>query len=144
MKSPDVDQPTSVETETNQTKNGFLALVSRMVFDEKLPVRFMYKTVPEHLNDTGWRMFTGYETPEFLEDEVTNLIPVDLEKMVKIDPSLTELVEYNAGTVWERAPDSDGWERVHDFKIPSAFTEVSITNDVDEFSAGDDTPPEKH
>ena len=47
--------------ETNQTKNGFLTLMSRLVIDEKLPVRFMYKTVPEHLNDTGWRLFTGYE-----------------------------------------------------------------------------------
>lgn len=133
MRSPDIDKPATPNSETNQTKNGFLALVSKMVFEEKLPVRFMYKTVPEHLNDTGWRMFTGYETPEYLEDEVTNLIPVDVEKMVKIDPSLTDLVEYNAGTVWERTPESEGWERVYDFRIPAAQTEVSITNDVDRF-----------
>lgn len=133
MSLDDVDKPVSMEDETGQTKNGFLALVSRLVFDEKLPVRFMYKTVPEHLNDTGWRMFTGYETPEFLEDEVTNLIPVDMEKMVKIDPSIKELVEYNAGTVWERTPESEGWERVYDFKIPSSEVDVNITNDVDDF-----------
>ncbi|MDI3325023.1 DUF2185 domain-containing protein [Pontibacterium granulatum] len=133
MRSPDIDKPATPNSETNQTKNGFLALVSKMVFEEKLPVRFMYKTVPEHLNDTGWRMFTGYETPEYLDDEVTNLIPVDLEKMVKIDPSLTDLVEYNAGTVWERTPESEGWERVYDFRIPAAQTEVSITNDVSRF-----------
>jgi len=133
MSLDDVDKPVSKDDETAQTKNGFLALVSKLVFDEKLPVRFMYKTVPEHLNDTGWRMFTGYETPEFLEDEVTNLIPVDVEKMVKIDPSLKELVEYNAGTVWERTPESDGWGRVYDFKIPSGQVDVDITNDVDQF-----------
>jgi len=133
MSLDDVDKPISKEDETAQTKNGFLALVSKLVFDEKLPVRFMYKTVPEHLNDTGWRMFTGYETPEFLDDEVTNLIPVDVDKMVKIDPSLEELVEYNAGTVWERTPGADGWERVHDFKIPAAKVEVEITNDVEQF-----------
>ncbi len=133
MSAQEIDSPRTPANETNQTKNGFLALVSRLCFDEKLPIRFMYKTVPEHLNDTGWRMFTGYETEEYLQDEVTNLIPVDVEKMCQIDPSLTDLVTYNAGTVWERAPDAGGWQRVYDFKIPSANVAVSITNDVDRF-----------
>ncbi|CAI8202666.1 MAG: Uncharacterised protein [Marinobacterium sp. xm-d-530] len=119
--------------ETNQTKNGFLTLMSRLVIDEKLPVRFMYKTVPEHLNDTGWRLFTGYEDEEFLANDQVNMIPMPLEKVVKIDPSLEALLEYNAGTVWERTPESEGWERVYDYKIPSAKVEVDITNDVDQF-----------
>lgn len=119
--------------ETAQTKNGFLVLASRLVFDEKLPIRFMYKTVPEHLNDTGWRMFTGYETDDFLADEMKNLLPVPLEKICLLDPSLTPLVQYNAGTVWERAPDTDGWTQVYDYQIPVPTTEVMITNDVEEF-----------
>lgn len=133
MRRPEVDQPLTADDETNQTKNGFLALVSRLVFDEKLPVRFMYKTVPEHLNDTGWRMFTGYETEEFLEQEQINMMPIPVDRMVELDPSLTELVTYNAGTVWERAPDAGGWERVYDYKIPAPQVEVEITNDVDLF-----------
>lgn len=119
--------------ETNQTKNGSLALMSRLVIDEKLPVRFMYKTVPEHLNDTGWRVFTGYEDEEFLNDEMVNLIPIPLDRLTQIDPSLAPLLEYNAGTVWERAPDSDGWQRVYDYKIPAANIDVEITNDIDAF-----------
>lgn len=134
MKSVDVDTPKTTESETNQTKNGFLALVSKLCFDETLPIRFMYKTVPEHLNDTGWRMFTGYETEEFLEDQLSNLLPVPVEKMCRLDPSLTELVTYNAGTVWERVPGSDAWERVHDYRIPSHNVDVEITNDVDRFN----------
>ena len=133
MSIEDIDKPLSKEEETAQTKNGFLALVSKLVFDETLPVRFMYKTVPAHLNDTGWRMFTGYETPEYLEDDTTNLVPVEIEKMTSLDPSLAELVEYNAGTVWERTPGAEGWERVYDFKIPADYVEVEITNDIEEF-----------
>lgn len=128
-----VDQNISAQEETNQTKNGYLVLVSRLVFDEKLPIRFMYKTVPEHLNDTGWRLWTGYETEAFLADEVVNTTPVPMEKICQLDPSLTELLQYNAGTVWERAPDSDGWERVYDFRIPTNSVDVDITNDVDQF-----------
>ncbi len=134
MKTPTPDQPLTQEQETAQTKNGFLVLVSRLLLEEKLPIRFMYKTVPEHLNDTGWRMYTGYETEEFLENELINMMPVPLERICQLDPSLTELVEYNAGTVWERTPESDGWERVYDFRIPAPKVEVDITNDVDRFS----------
>jgi hypothetical protein len=134
MSSPELDTPRSPSNEQNQTKNGFLALVSKMAFDEKLPVRFMFKTVPEHLNDTGWRMYTGYETEEYLENELANMVPVPVEKMVRVDPSITELVTYNAGTVWERRPESEGWERVYDFKIPSSNVDVDITNDIDRFN----------
>ncbi len=134
MKTPDIDTPISKENETNQTKNGFLALVSKMTFDEKLPIRFMFKTVPEHLNDTGWRMYTGYESEEYLENELANMVPVPVEKMCRIDSSLTDLVTYNAGTVWERTPESDGWQRVYDFKIPAANVDVGITNDIDRFN----------
>lgn len=128
------DQPVSNEEETNQTKNGYLVLVSRLVFDEKLPIRFMYKTVPEHLNDTGWRLFTGYETEEFLADEMVNTTPVPMDKICQLDPSLTELLTYNAGTVWERLPANDGWQRVYDYRIPSNSVDVDITNDVEEFT----------
>jgi len=121
-------------SETNQTKSGFLALVSKLCFDENIPIRFLYKTVPEHLNDTGWRMYTGYEDDEYLANELANLLPVPVTKMCEMDDSLTELVTFNAGTVWERTPDNDSWERVYDFKIPSPNVDVDITNDVEKFN----------
>ena len=134
MQTPAIDPAENTNPETAQTKNGFLALVLRLVFEEKLPVRFMYKTVPEHLNDTGWRMFTGYEDEAFLDNEQINLVPIPLERMCEMDSSLSELVQYNAGTVWERVPDSEGWERVYDFRIPVPQVDVQITNDVDRFA----------
>jgi hypothetical protein len=120
--------------ETNQTKNGFLALVSKLCLDEQLPVRFLYKTVPDHLNDTGWRMYTGYETPEDLANDLANMLPVPVSKMCEMDQSLIALVEYNAGTVWERTPQEEKWQRVYDFKIPSSQVDVEITNDVKRFN----------
>lgn len=121
-------------SETNQTKNGFLALVSRLCFDENLPIRFLYKTVPGHLNDTGWRMYTGYEDDEYLANELANMLPVPVEKLCAMDESLTPLVEYNAGTVWERTPEQEQWQRVYDFKIPSDQVDVEITNDVSRYN----------
>lgn len=128
------------QTDTNQTKNGFLTLMSRLVIDDKLPIRFIYKTVPEHLNDTGWRLFTGYEEESFFDNEIVNMVPIPLEKLAALDPSLEPLLAYNAGTVWERHPESDGWERVYDYKIPSAQTDVSITNDLSRFEPPTEKP----
>ncbi|MFP8965281.1 DUF2185 domain-containing protein [Pokkaliibacter sp. CJK22405] len=118
-------------TEKGQTKQGFLALVSSLCFgDDACPIRFMYKTVPAHLNDTGWRMYSGYETPEQLEDpEFMTVYPV--AALRANDNSLEALLEYNAGTVWERLPGAE-WERVHDFKIPSDHVAVWVSNDVDD------------
>ncbi|MCJ8340913.1 MAG: DUF2185 domain-containing protein [Pseudomonadales bacterium] len=122
-------------SETNQSKSGFLALVSKLCLDDQLPIRFLYKTVPEHLNDTGWRMYSGYEDDDYLANELANMLPIPLEKISEMDTSLTELVTYNAGTVWERTPEQDQWQRVYDFKIPSANVEVNITNDVNKFNS---------
>ena len=122
-------------SETNQTKSGFLALVSKLRLDDQLPIRFLYKTVPEHLNDTGWRMYSGYEDDDYLANELANMLPIPLEKISEMDTSLTELVTYNAGTVWERTPEQDQWHRVYDFKIPSAKVDVNITNDVNKFNS---------
>jgi len=132
MSQDDLTKP--YQGETNQTKSGSLALMSRLVIDEKLPIRFMYKTVPEHLNDTGWRLFTGYEDEAFLADEQVNMIPISLDRLVKIDDSLGPLLDYNAGTVWERHPEAQGWERVYDYKIPAPQVDVTITNDPDTFN----------
>jgi len=124
----------SEDKQTNQTKSGFLALVSKLCFDENLPIRFIYKTVPEHLNDTGWRMYTGYEDDEYLANELANLLPVPVVRMCELDASLSDLVKYNAGTVWERTPELNQWQQVYDFKIPSAKVDVEITNDVSKFN----------
>ncbi len=121
-------------SETDQTKSGYLVLMSKLCFDDSLPIRFIYKTVPEHLNDTGWRMYTGYESEEYLANELANMLPVPLDTASNMDSSLDELLIYNAGTVWERTPENEQWQRVYDFKIPSSNIKVNITNDVNKFN----------
>ena len=113
-----------------QTRHGHMARVSKLALgDESMPIRFMYKTVPEHANDTGWRLFTGYETDEFLAD-FDNLEPFPLEPLVEKDPSLDALLDHNAGTVWERPPGMP-WQQVHDFDIPYEEAEVASIDEAD-------------
>ncbi|MFT5708933.1 MAG: hypothetical protein ACI9ES_003240, partial [Oceanospirillaceae bacterium] len=67
-------------------------------------------------------------------NELANMVPVPVDKMCEMDQGLAPLVQYNAGTVWERTPHEDKWLRVHDFKIPSAQVAVNITSDVSKFN----------
>jgi|TARA_B110000196_G_scaffold64008_1_gene53816 hypothetical protein len=107
------------------TRHGHMARVSKLALgDQALPVRFMYKTIPEHSNDTGWRLFTGYETTEFLA-QFSNLEPFPLEPMCEADPSLDALLDQNAGSVWERLPDQP-WQPVHNFEIPVEEVDVVV------------------
>lgn len=127
-------------TDTNTPANDqddrpFLALVSKLVVGEKpCPVRFMYRTVPADLRDTGWRMYSGYEDPEFLADP-KNMQPYPTATLSQADQSLEELLQAKPGTVWERVP-GDTWQEVHDFEIPTE-EEVStaVTNDVDSLNS---------
>lgn len=95
----------------------FLVLASKLLTGEKpCPVRFMYKTVPADLRDTGWRMYSGYEDPEFLADK-KNMLPYPVETLIKMDSSIEELLTSKPGSVWERVP-GGSWTEVDDFDIP--------------------------
>ncbi len=114
------------------TTQPFLALVSKLLVGEKpCPVRFMYKTVPADLRDTGWRMYSGYEDPEFLADK-KNMQPYPVETLTKLDGSLQELLNSKPGSVWERIPGGN-WTEVDDFEIPEeAEVETQTVQSVDQ------------
>ena len=98
---------------------GYLCLASSLILNERpLPIRFFYKEVPQHANDTGFRFYSGQETDEFLmEDDAACVAPLDC--MERLDPSISELVRQSeVGSVWERLPNSNRWVRVHDYVIP--------------------------
>lgn len=111
---------------TPESIKPFLALVSKLLVGEKpCPVRFIYKTVPADLRDTGWRMYSGYEDPEFLNDK-KNMQPYPIETLTKLDDSLEALLSSKPGSVWERVPGGT-WTEVHDFEIPDENDVETIT-----------------
>ncbi|WP_210396346.1 immunity protein Imm33 domain-containing protein [Motiliproteus sediminis] len=128
------DQPTIA---ADELERPFLALVSKLVVGEKpCPVRFMYRTVPANLRDTGWRMYSGYEDQDFLADS-KNMQPYPTATLIQMDNSLDELLGSKPGTVWERVP-GDAWQEVHDFEIPvEEDVSTSVTNDVDTLNPAD-------
>jgi hypothetical protein len=90
------------------------ALVSRMVIDEGQPVRFMYREAPDREQDSGWRMFCGYEDDEY-NDDPKNIAIVPLTEFANRDKRVDALLDEPAGSVFERRPDEEGFQRVTDW-----------------------------
>ena len=48
------------------------ALAPKLLVDNKLKVRFMYREEPDDASDSGWRFFSGDESYEYVNDEPTD------------------------------------------------------------------------
>lgn len=90
------------------------AIVSEMCFAKDGIVRFLYREKPDREEDSGWRMFTGYETPEYNEDAKHARL-VDVGYMLDRDPSLLEPLKEGIGAVFERKGKGTPWQRVTDW-----------------------------
>jgi hypothetical protein len=91
------------------------ALVSRMVADEMLPVRFLYRKEPSREEDSGWRMFSAEETEEYTDD-AENIAVVRLSTLAERDKRVDALLDEPVGSVFERATGDDDFERVTDWQ----------------------------
>ena len=100
--------------------NAHLCLVSTLIVNESpMPIRFFYKESPNHLNDTGFRFYSGLESDDFLQTDDAACV-AQLDSMIRVDPSIQSLIEQsNVGSVWERLPDSNAWSEVLDYQIPA-------------------------
>jgi len=93
------------------------AVVSRKVFDNGQMVRWMYRQAPDGDGDSGWRLFTGDETAEYLEDS-KNIRLCSIGWLLDWDPSLLPAIRAEAGAAFERPPGSLAWVPVTDWKSP--------------------------
>ena len=77
------------------------AFVSASVAREHRPVGWLYREAPDRDVDSGWRMFAGDETQEYLDDP-SNAILVPLRELIAADPELEELLSTPAPAAYER------------------------------------------
>ena len=92
-------------------------LVSEKCFEKGEVVRFLYREKPDRKEDSGWRMFTGHESPEY-SDDPKNVRVAAVGYMLDRDPSLLEPLKEGLGAVFERADKSTPWHRVTDWNPP--------------------------
>jgi hypothetical protein len=90
------------------------ALVSRKVLDEGLPVRFLYREKPDRDEDSGWRMFSGYEGDAY-SDDPNNIAVVRLSEFGTLDKRVDALLDAPVGSVFERKPEEEAFAPVTDW-----------------------------
>ncbi len=67
------------------------AIVTRLIIDERRPVRFMYREHPDEERDSGWRFFSGTEDQTYV-DNPKNLLKCPVRTIANIDPSIVSLL----------------------------------------------------
>jgi len=93
------------------------AFVSKMCLEKGGEVLFLYREEPDTKEDSGWRMFTGQEPDEYVDDQ-NNIRAVKVGYMLDKDPSLLEPLKNGFGTAFERESKSKQWGKVADWCPP--------------------------
>ncbi len=90
------------------------ALVSKKILEEDQPVRFMYREAPDCDEDSGWRMFSGLETPDY-NDSAENIAIVPMSAFAEMDERVDKLLDEPIGSVFERREALSEFEPVTDW-----------------------------
>lgn len=103
-------------------------MVSKMVVDKNIKPRFMYREKRTRPEDSGWRIFTGFESEEY-NDNPDNIGIYNPSTILKIDSSIEDLLLKGIGSVYEKT-ENDDWYKVTDFDLEDDFmTTHRITED---------------
>lgn len=111
----------------NKTENDFEnfppiggLMVSKMVVDEQIKPRFMYREKRTRPEDSGWRIFTGLESEEYTDDP-NNTGIYNPSTILKIDPSIEDILLKGVGSVYEKTEDGVEWYKVTDFELEDDY-----------------------
>jgi len=83
-------------------------LISGMIiFDSEMP-NWMYRETPMNDDDSGWRIFSGYEDAAFLENG-NNFKLISAEQLIEIDTDIKVNLIAPVGTAFERSIETGKW-----------------------------------
>lgn len=95
-------------------------MVSKMVTEQKKKVRFMYREKPTRNEDSGWRIFSGFEDQDYT-DNPNNTGIYNPTTILKIDPSIADLLLNPVGSVFERENENSNWYEVDDYEFEDDY-----------------------
>ncbi|MEG3790365.1 DUF2185 domain-containing protein [Lysobacter sp. CCNWLW3] len=88
----------------------------RVTGPQRLPVRYAYRSEPNNPHDSGWIFQSGDETQAWLDANPPKIYP--LERFIRMDESLLDIVRAEVGSAWERDSAQAPWRRIEDFRRP--------------------------
>ena len=78
-------------------------------------IRFLYREAADREEDSGWRMFSGLEEQDYIDDP-KNIRIINVGYLLDIDPTLLVALKGKIGDVYERADKAAKWEFVKDWR----------------------------
>lgn len=84
-----------------------MAFTSARVAHDGLAVGWFYRETPDRDEDSGWRVFAGDETQEYVDDSA-NAVVLPLRELISRDRALEELFRAPPPAAFERG--SSGFE----------------------------------
>ena len=87
-------------------------VTDRVLYDGQR-IGCLYREAPLDEDDSGWRIFSGDESDDYLNDD-DHFAYVSLGAVLNRDDSVLALLEDEVGAHFERAADGEGFVRVED------------------------------
>lgn len=97
-------------------KNFGYILAPKVLVVNKLKVQFMYHEKPDNKNDSGWRIFSGEEGQEYV-DNPNNIAIYDVETILSIDIDIEKYLLSPIGVAFERKEIDKDFIALLDFKF---------------------------
>lgn len=95
-------------------------MVSKMITEDGKKPLFMYREKIAGSHDSGWRIFSGFESEAYTDDP-KNAAYYNPSTILKIDPSIAPLLFKGIGSVYEKTEKNGEWYKVTDFELDDDF-----------------------
>jgi hypothetical protein len=108
------------KTQSNEFPPIGGVMASKMIFDDNMQPRFLFREKSVNEQDSGWRIFTGFE-PEGYTDNADNFAFYDPSTILEVDPSLWDILLKGIGSVYEKSEEGTHWIKVTDYDLEDDY-----------------------
>ncbi len=96
-------------------------MASKLIAEKGYKPNFIFREKPFNENDSGWRVFSGFEDDEY-SDNAENFDFYSPRTILRLDDSISQILLYKGiGSVWERHGSDAAWEEVTDYPLEDDY-----------------------
>lgn len=95
-------------------------MVSKLITESGKKPMFMFREKRIRIEDSGWRIFSGFESDEYVNN-AENIGIYHVSHVIKIEPTIKKLLLKGVGSVYERKDEKSEWYEVYDYELEDDF-----------------------
>ena len=92
------------------SKTGFVVASHRVMLEEQ-PIGYAYREAPIDAGDSGWRIFSGDESQEYVDDP-GNFSFFSISTLLERSPALCAILEFPYPVAFERDAQSGEYREI--------------------------------